>query len=63
MPAACLNYLKSGALAKADFWRQDADQLMFALITTFQFVTSLLVISVVFVGRKDLLPRGSVWLL
>jgi hypothetical protein len=58
LPAACLNYLNSGALAHTDFFRQNTDQLIFSLVLTFQFLLSSTVFAAVFLGRKEPFDRA-----
>lgn len=57
MPLACLNYLKSDTLAKSGFWEMNQDQESHALITTIQFLASMLVFGFLFVGRGEASAR------
>lgn len=58
MPVTCLRYLQSGALAQNDFMTNNTDQLMFSLITTFQFLLSSAVLAAVFLGRREPFDRA-----
>lgn len=58
MPLNCLNYLKSNALAKSGFWEMNQDRESHALIITFQFVVSMLVLGALFVGRREAFARA-----
>jgi hypothetical protein len=58
LPAACLSDLSSGALARSDLFVQNKDELIFALIATFQFLLSSAVLAAVFLGRKEPFDRA-----
>jgi hypothetical protein len=54
MPVACLRFLQSGVLADdTNFFDQSTDQIIFALITTLQFVVSSLVLIYMYLRRDD----------
>jgi hypothetical protein len=54
MPVSCLKYLQSGALVNnTNFFDQPTDQIIFALITTLQFIASCLVLVFVYLRRHD----------
>lgn len=54
MPVACLKYLQSETLVNStNFFDQPTDQIIFALITTLQFIASSLVLVYVYIRRHD----------
>lgn len=58
MPVPCLQYLQSGALARSEFMINNTDQLLFSLLTTFQFLISTGVLLTVFYGRREPFDRA-----
>jgi hypothetical protein len=54
MPVTCLKFLQSGILeSNTNFFDQSTDQIIFALITTLQFVASSLVLIYMYFRRHD----------
>ncbi|KAF2664581.1 hypothetical protein BT63DRAFT_429345 [Microthyrium microscopicum] len=58
MPLTCLRFLQTDTLANNDFMTMSTDQLMFSLITTFQFLVSTAVLVAVFIGRREPFDRA-----
>lgn len=59
LPDTCLAYLTSGKLQNTEFFRQDSERKAFAVITTLQFVFSLLSLPAIFLENKSRLSPSS----